>query len=91
MDLKKELKTRGLSTAGNKEELVERLNTYTQNLLGTGSGKSLLLKPTKSLQTSIPSVLILFTDIDGFGESITENDILEEDVLGVSLYLIFHD
>ncbi|KAK7579811.1 hypothetical protein V9T40_000440 [Parthenolecanium corni] len=61
VDLKKELKTRGLSTAGNKDELVERLNTYTQNLLGTGS------------------------DIDGFGESIAENDILEEDVLGEEL------
>ncbi|XKL67983.1 hypothetical protein PGB90_003474 [Kerria lacca] len=61
VDLKKELKTRGLSTTGNKDELVERLNTYTQNLLGSGS------------------------DIDGFGESITENDILDEDVLGEEL------
>lgn len=61
VDLKRELKTRGLSTAGNKDELVERLNTYTQNLLGSGS------------------------DIDGFGESIAENDILDEDVLGEEL------
>ncbi|XP_065199697.1 uncharacterized protein LOC135831265 [Planococcus citri] len=61
VDLKKELKTRGLSTAGNKDELVERLHTYTQNLLGSGS------------------------DIDGFSESIAENDILDEDVLNEEL------
>lgn len=61
IDLKKELKTRGLSTAGNKDELVERLHTYTQNLLGSGS------------------------DIDGFSESIAENDILDEDVLNEEL------
>jgi len=39
VDLKRELKSRGLSVTGNKDELVERLKTYTQNLLGTGSGK----------------------------------------------------
>jgi hypothetical protein len=37
--LKRELKSRGLSVTGNKDELVERLNTYTHNLLGTGPGK----------------------------------------------------
>lgn len=60
IDLKRELKTRGLSTAGNKDELVERLNTYTQNLLGSGSGNKIWKKSRSDYH--IPVVLNLFTN-----------------------------
>jgi len=37
VDLKRELKNRGLVTTGNKEDLIERLNAYTTTLLGAST------------------------------------------------------